>query len=141
MAGFEVVVRPAVFPNIRPVPTRSLAPEDNSESGFATFSGSSGQVIALTHSFSASGSRPVETEFERVVDEVEVSEDNFDTQGGGGGGGGGGGAKFTTQVAKKIRTRNPDGSTATYNYRPVDETETVIITHKNMQINSLPEGN
>ncbi len=35
MAGLEVVVRPVVFPNIRPAPARALAPEDNPDQGIA----------------------------------------------------------------------------------------------------------
>ena len=33
MAGFEVVVRPVVFPNIRPAPARSLPPRGRSRQG------------------------------------------------------------------------------------------------------------
>lgn len=60
MAGLETVVRPVVFPNIRPAPPRRLAPEDNPEQGMATLSGGSGRVIDLPHSFSfsLSASRP-----------------------------------------------------------------------------------
>jgi hypothetical protein len=70
MAGFEVVVRPVVFPNIRPAPTRSLPPEDDPTKGFCVIKGSSGKVIDLPFSWSVSTSktRPVETE--RRVDEV-----------------------------------------------------------------------
>src|SRR5580765_1991863 len=72
MAGFEVIVRPVVFPNIRPTPTRSLPPADDPTKGFCTIKGSSGKVIDLPMSWSVSTSkqRPVETE--RRVDEVTI---------------------------------------------------------------------
>ena len=78
MAGFEVVVRPVVFPNIRPAPTRSLPPEDDPTKGFCVIKGSSGKVIDLSFSWNVSTSktRPVETE--RRVDEVTVYQQEDD---------------------------------------------------------------
>jgi hypothetical protein len=54
MAGLEVVVRPVVFPNIRPAAARMLAPESNPDQGFAAISGTGGKLIDLPHSWSAS---------------------------------------------------------------------------------------
>jgi hypothetical protein len=51
---FEVIVRPVVFPNIRPPAARMLAPESNPDQGFATISGTGGKLIDLPHSWSAS---------------------------------------------------------------------------------------
>jgi hypothetical protein len=69
MAGLEVVVRPFVFPNIRPAPARALAPTDNPTNGIATLGGSGGRTIELTHSFSISTSKSTtESETKRVVD-------------------------------------------------------------------------
>jgi hypothetical protein len=59
MAGLEVVVRPVVFPNIRPAPPRILAPEDDPTKGLATIGGSGGQSVDLTRSWSVSVSRSV----------------------------------------------------------------------------------
>jgi len=108
MAGFEVIVRPAIFPDIRPRARQSLPPQDDPEKGFCTIKGQPAQAIDLPLSWSASSStsRPAETE--RRVDDVRVyqqdddgmvNRDNFvDLQvanrikmdeGGGGGGGGG----------------------------------------------------
>lgn len=72
MAGFEVVVRPVVFPDIRPAPARSLPPQDDPTKGFCVIKGSSGKVIDLPFSWNVSTSktRPVETE--RRVDEVRI---------------------------------------------------------------------
>jgi hypothetical protein len=63
MAGFEVIVRPVVFPAIRPAPARPLAPQDDPEKGVAVLSGLGGKLIDLSFSESASWSksRPVET--------------------------------------------------------------------------------
>jgi hypothetical protein len=57
MAGFEVIVRPVVFPNIRPAPPRVLAPEDDPEQGIAVISGAGGRLINLPHTWSVSVSR------------------------------------------------------------------------------------
>jgi hypothetical protein len=57
MAGFEVIVRPVVFPNIRPVPPRVLSPEDDPTKGMAVLSGSGGKLIDLPRTWSASQSR------------------------------------------------------------------------------------
>ena len=78
MAGFEVIVRPVVFPNIRPLPSRSLPPVDDATAGQAVLSGSSGQVIALTHSYSASVSSQGGRETERTFDEARVYQQNAD---------------------------------------------------------------
>ena len=39
-AGFEVIVRPVILPNIRPASPRVLVPEDDPSSGVAVLSGS-----------------------------------------------------------------------------------------------------
>jgi hypothetical protein len=54
MAGFEVVVRPVVFPNIRPTAARVLAPEDNPDSGIAVLNGLGGKLLDLPRSWSIS---------------------------------------------------------------------------------------
>lgn len=56
MAGFEVIVRPVVFPNIRPAPPRVLPPEDDATKGIAVISGSGGKLIDLPHNWSVSAS-------------------------------------------------------------------------------------
>jgi len=72
MAGLEVVVRPVIFPNIRPTARQSLPPQDDPTKGFAVIRGnpaSSGQ-ISESQSGSASTSSPKEEE--RTVDKVRV---------------------------------------------------------------------
>lgn len=72
MAGFEVIVRPVVFPNIRPAPTRALAPEDTPEQGIAVLGGSGGRLIDLTVSESSSWSRQHLVEKQRKFDRVRI---------------------------------------------------------------------
>lgn len=78
MAGFEVIVRPVVFPNIRPAPTRSLPPADDPTKGLCVIHGSGGQLVDLPQSWSASSSksRPIETR--RRVDEVQIYQEEDD---------------------------------------------------------------
>jgi hypothetical protein len=73
MAGFEVVVRPAVLPNIRPGPARVLPPADDATKGICTIGGSGGGLIDLQYSFSASySSNSPEHETKRQVDNERV---------------------------------------------------------------------
>lgn len=79
MAGFEVIVRPVVFPSIRPQPARALPPEDDPEQGIATIGGSNGKVIDLTYSLTISKSRsPGNKEQARASDEVQISQKDED---------------------------------------------------------------
>jgi len=78
MAGFEIIVRPVVFPDIRPQATRSLPPEDDPEKGKCTIGGSGGGLIGVSYSSSMSASRASQKEKKREVDEARVyqQEDN-----------------------------------------------------------------
>ena len=86
MAGLEVVVRPVVFPNIRPAPAQSLPPADDPEKGFAVIRGNGGKQVDLTNSYSASVSSGSLREAKRRVDvarvyqktdDGKVNKDNF----------------------------------------------------------------
>jgi hypothetical protein len=86
MAGLEVVVRPVVFPDIRPRAKQSLPPQDDPEKGMAVIKGNPGKIVALTDSWSVSSSFSKPTETERRVDETtvyqkddagKVNKDNF----------------------------------------------------------------
>lgn len=72
MAGFEVIVRPVVFPNIRPAPPRVLPPEQDPEQGIAVIGGSGGKLIDLPHSWSVSVSSQDSKETVRVFDKERV---------------------------------------------------------------------
>jgi len=78
MPGFETIVRPVVFPNIRPVPTRSLPPQDDPEKGKCTIGGGGGGIIAVTENKSVSGSTHNPKEIERTVDQARVHQKNDD---------------------------------------------------------------
>jgi hypothetical protein len=72
MAGFEVIVRPVVIPNIRPAPARSLPPQDDPDKGFAVIHGNGANSVGLSTSYSASTSTNQRKETQRRVDEVRV---------------------------------------------------------------------
>jgi hypothetical protein len=75
MAGFEVVVRPMVLPNIRPAPsTRVLQAEDDPASGMCTIGGSGGGgLIDLPRSWNVSVSyQKPQRESTRVFDKQKV---------------------------------------------------------------------
>ena len=74
MATFETLVRPVVFPNIRPQRAQSLAPEDDPTKGIAVIKGASGRVIDLPSSWSQQTTRERHVEIQRRVDEVRVSQ-------------------------------------------------------------------
>jgi hypothetical protein len=123
MAGFEVVVRPVVFPNIRPAPAQSRAPADDPTKGVCTIHGSSGKHIDLPFSWSISSSvsRPKEekrrVDVARVYqkdDDGNVNEDNF----------------VDVEVANRIWMN--DGAMQTrYSYAPVEEDDNIEIKERN----------
>jgi hypothetical protein len=78
MAGMEVVVRPVVFPNIRPASARSLPLADDPHKGFAVIRGNGGKQIDLTNSFSSSTSSSSRNETQRRVDKARVYQKNDD---------------------------------------------------------------
>ena len=76
--GFEIVVRPAVVPNLRPAPAQSLPPQDDPDKGFAVIRGNGAKEIGLSNSYSSSSSTSNRQETKRRFDEVRVfqKEDN-----------------------------------------------------------------
>jgi hypothetical protein len=73
MAGFEVVVRPVVFPNIRPSVARPLAPSDNPNAGIVVLNGVGGKLLDLPRSWSISVThRAQQTETKRQFDKKKV---------------------------------------------------------------------
>jgi hypothetical protein len=78
MAGFEIVVRPAVFPDIRPAPAQPVPPADDPDKGFATIHGNGAKQVDLSYSYSGSASTSQHTEIKRREDEGRVyqKEDN-----------------------------------------------------------------
>lgn len=78
MAGFEVVVRPVVFPNIRPQPARSLPPVNDPTQGFAEIHGNPAKTADVPYSFSASTSKSIQKESQRKVDGARIYQKNPD---------------------------------------------------------------
>ena len=86
MARFEVLVRPVVFPNIRPASARSLPPEDNPSEGFAVIRGNGASIMNNSFNWTETISQSKRTETQRRVDEARihqmddngtVNQDNF----------------------------------------------------------------
>lgn len=78
MAGFEVVVRPAVLPDIRPPPARSLPIADAPDKGVAVINGIGNGIVDLTYSFSSSWSKNRLVEERRIFSKVRVYASNAD---------------------------------------------------------------
>jgi hypothetical protein len=118
MAGFEVVVRPAILPNIRPIPSRS-SPPDNPAQGLATLSGSSGRLIALTYSYTGSASTSGGNEIQRTYDVARIrpSGSGASTRSGGDD------TYIDVEVVKKIKM--DDGSV--WKYAPLQPAENIEI--------------
>lgn len=76
--GIEVVVRPVVFPNIRPAPAQPSPPADDPNKDLAVIHGASGQHIDLPFSFSVSTSTSRPHETKRRVDQVRVYQKDDD---------------------------------------------------------------
>jgi hypothetical protein len=132
MAGFEVVVRPAVFPDIRPAPAQSQAPASDPTKDIAVIHGSSGQHIDLPFSWSisTSSSRPKETrrrvDTARVYqmdDNGNVNKDNF----------------IDVDVANRI-WMNDGNIDQRYNYSRVKEAQNVAIIEVNKIKVASPTG-
>src|SRR5580765_4972174 len=70
--GFEVVVRPAVFSNIRPPAARALSIEDAPDKGIASISGGNSQLVDLTYTMSSSWSRSRMVEVIRHYDKARI---------------------------------------------------------------------
>jgi hypothetical protein len=113
MAGLEVVVRPVIFPDIRPRAKQSLPPQDDPEKGLAVISGNPAQSIGLSYSWSVSASYSKPKEKWRKVDGVRTFQMKEPEGGGDGGGGGGGGVNrknyIDTEVATQIAMEEPGG--------------------------------
>lgn len=77
MAGFETIVRPAVFPNIRPVKPEQLAPQDAPDTQ-QVIRGNPASVASNTYSVHESYQINRNTEKERRVDVMRVYQKDDD---------------------------------------------------------------
>lgn len=127
--GFEVVVRPVVFPDIRPAPAQPVLPADDPTKGFATISGNPAKTIQVSESYSSSASSNTRTEVERRSDEVRVfqknqdktiNKDNF----------------VDMKVPNRIKMKGGDGfegpGPGWYYYKEVEETDNVEMLRKDI---------
>jgi 3-dehydroquinate synthase class II len=126
MAGFEVVVRPMIFPNIRPASRPSVVPaETDPEKGLVVIRGASGKTIDLPYSYSRSftvtyAKKEKERKFDvariyQKQDNGEVNRDNY----------------VDVEVAKRI-TMKESGGNVDYNYAPVKPSDNVEILRKDL---------
>lgn len=67
MAGFEVIVRPVVFPDIRPSPPRTLSPENDPGQGVAVLGGAGMESIQQSYNMQTGWTRSKPGEKERTV--------------------------------------------------------------------------
>lgn len=72
MATFEYIVRPAVFPDIRPRPSSTVTVPNDPKQGRAVITGSSAKIVSLPYSYSMSFSETRRVETQRRVDRVRV---------------------------------------------------------------------
>lgn len=98
--GLEVVVRPVVLPNIRPLPPQIPTVVDD-EDDVSEITGRGSGAITLTHSFRWSFNRANRRELSRTFDEVRVFNPEDQTQ------------FVDIEVVKRLRTRGPDGTDET----------------------------
>jgi hypothetical protein len=123
--AFEVIVRPAVVPNIRPTPSQSVpAAANDPNKGIFTIHGTSGKFIELPYSWSASTSESRSRETKRKVDRARVyqkaddgtvNKDNF----------------VDVEVAKKIWMKN-GSEDAVYTYQQVVEADNIEIKERDI---------
>lgn len=125
MAGFEVIVRPVVRPNIRPPQARTLAPEDDPERSVCVLNGSSGQLIDLPISVNVSFSRSKAKETKRRFDEVRIKKmddaGNVDDE-----------TFVDVEVLNRIEFRGGDGTTWTRRYADAQPSANVEIRRRNV---------
>jgi hypothetical protein len=132
MAGMEIIVRPAVMPNIRPAPAPAVAPQDTPDKGIATLGGSGSKTVDISHhvSISSSNTRSHQQEQERTVDEVRVYQKEDD-----------GTINKTnfvdTKVTKKLRTVDPAGVKTSTKFAPTKPTpDNVEVLQEDVKVNN-----
>jgi hypothetical protein len=121
--GFEVVVRPVVFPNIRPAPAQSRPPADDPNQGIATIHGSSGQFLDLQYSWSLNSSQSNPNETKRRYDVARVYQMDDDKN-----------VNRDTFVDIEVANRiwMDDGTVQNrYGYSPIQEADNIEIRDRN----------
>jgi hypothetical protein len=134
MAGFEVIVRPVILPNIRPPPPRVLLPEADPSQGIVVLGGSGGGLIDLSQSgsasFSVSKGKETKRKFdvERIYhkddedDGGEVDKDQF----------------MDVERLKSLSSRDGNGIESSMSYADPPERDNVEILKRNQERISKP---
>ena len=78
MPKLETIVRPVVFPNIRPAPPRVLPRENDPDKGFAVIRGNPATHIDLPYSYSMNATSTRTDEIERCSELVRVYQKDKD---------------------------------------------------------------
>ena len=121
--GFENIVRPVVFPDIRPAPAQPQPPADTPDKGVFTIQGGPGKFLDLGYSWSANVSESNPSETRRRVDVARVykkdDDGNVDQD-----------TFVDIEVANKVWMN--DGSVQSrYGYAPVQEGDNIQIREYN----------
>lgn len=135
MAGLEIVVRPLIFPDIRPRARQSLPPQDDPEKGIAVISGNPAQSASLSNNWSLSTSMQKAVEKLRHVDQARTYQKDDD--------GTVNKANYVdTEVAKKIVMEEPAADTDSDGkprmvekesfYQPIKEADNIKIMRKDI---------
>jgi hypothetical protein len=136
MAGLEVVVRPVIFPDIRPAPRPSVVPAATDPAqGLVVIRGSSAKTIDLPSSYSVSFTVTYAKEKQRKFDVARI----YQIQGSSGGGSGrsasGSGINrdnyVDVEVVKQI-TLEQKGGSVDYNYAPIKESDNIEIIRRDV---------
>jgi hypothetical protein len=124
MADFEIVVRPVVFPNIRPAPAQPSRPADDATKDTFVIHGSAAKAIDLPFSWSINTNPQKASEIRRRVDlarvyqkddDGNINEDTF----------------IDVEVANKF-WMNEGGTQSTYRYTPIKEADNIEIKDRNV---------
>lgn len=137
MAGLEVVVRPVIFPDIRPAPRPSVVPaETDPEQGLVVIRGASAKTIDLPSSYSVSFTVTYATEKKRRFDVARV----YQIGGGSSSSRSASGRSASgvnrdnyvdVEVVKQI-TLGQQGGNVDYNFAPVEESDNVEIIRRDV---------
>ena len=137
--GFETVVRPVVFPNIRPAPARALPIEDAPDKGLAVIAGGSNSLVDLPFSEQHSGSTNRAVEKKRTFDKVRLyytrpegtpagmlakdgtaKEDTVDKS-----------EYWEFEVLRKLEYQDDDGKQSSEEFAPIAEAENIEVIERN----------
>lgn len=131
---FEVVVRPVVFPDIRPPAPGRLAPADDPAKGIATLSGAGGRLIDLPHSWSSSVHRAnPHREQERTYDKARIYQRRDD--------GTINKANFVdVEQMKKLKTIDRSGNNLDFEFAPYPTPDNVEVLERDLT-RTNPEAN